>query len=107
MKNNYSKETHKDTPPELLPKRDAINELMAQIPYSEFPELVEQILIENLLHIRGDITDGAGRREVDNIATFPKVPIVARYHHPSNFFYLRNFSLFHNCIFFPQSVNFY
>lgn len=44
----------------LLPKRDAITEIMAQLPASDFPELVEQILIENLEHKRGDITDGPG-----------------------------------------------
>ena len=54
-----------NTSPELLPKHDAINDLMAQLPFSEFPELVEQILIENFLHKRGDITDGTGDESRD------------------------------------------
>jgi len=58
-------ETSNDTSPELLPKRDAIKDLMAQLPSSEFPELVEQILVENFLHKRGDITDGTGDENRD------------------------------------------
>ncbi len=55
---------HPKKPPEepksLLPQRSAILELMAQLPALDFPELIEQILIENYQHTRGDITDGPG-----------------------------------------------
>lgn len=49
----------------LLPNRDAISDLMAQLPASNFPELIEQILIQNYKHTRGDITDGTGDESRD------------------------------------------
>ena len=49
----------------LLPNRDAISDLMAQLPASNFPELIEQILIQNYNHTRGDITDGTGDESRD------------------------------------------
>ena len=49
----------------LLPNRSAISDLMAQLPASDFPELIEQILIQNHNHTRGDITDGPGDQSRD------------------------------------------
>ena len=49
----------------FLPNRDALSELMAQLPASNFPELIEQILIQNYNHARGDITDGPGDQSRD------------------------------------------
>ncbi|MFC1877936.1 restriction endonuclease [Thermodesulfobacteriota bacterium] len=49
----------------LLPNRGAISDLMAQLPASDFPELIEQILIQNYNHTRGDITDGPGDQSRD------------------------------------------
>src|SRR6056297_1348588 len=58
--------TESETPSKsLLPHRDAITDLMAQLPASDFPELIEQILIENHNHTRGDITDGSGDQSRD------------------------------------------
>ncbi len=58
--------TESETPSRsLLPHRDALTDLMAQLPASDFPELIEQILIENHNHTRGDITDGPGDQSRD------------------------------------------
>jgi len=55
-----------ETPPKsLLPNRDAISDLMAQLSAEDFPELIEQILIQNHNHTRGDITDGPGDQSRD------------------------------------------
>ena len=56
----------------LLPNRDVISELMAQLPASNFPELIEQVLIQNYHHTRGDITDGPGDQSRDVHTITPK-----------------------------------